>query len=155
MEELDKETEASVIEMIVDQMITETVVLQAAKAADISVGEEEVKEQIDTLEAQFSSREEFENYLSSFSITAEELEKEMLKSLTIQRYFENTLPPVEITDQEVKEYYDGIKETLGEDVEYEDIVDTLREQLESEKRQELETEHVKKLKDEAEIEIFI
>jgi parvulin-like peptidyl-prolyl isomerase len=155
MEEPDEETLKQMEEMVMEKMISELLLLQAAEKADLVVNEQEVDDYIKEFEEQFEDDEEFEEYLSAFGLTRDSFVREVEKGLLIDLYVQSSFDlEEEISDEELREYYEENKNFFG-DLEFEEVKDSLRDQMLSQKLQEHEAKLIEELRDNAEIEILI
>lgn len=93
-----------------DNLITEELIAQEAKAASVTVTDADVTSEIDLIKKSFGSEEEFNATLAQYGMTLESLEKDTKVNLTIRKILE---PKTDVTDAEVQQYYDENKASLG------------------------------------------
>jgi foldase protein PrsA len=97
-------------EAALDSIILEELVNQEAKAANITVSDQDVTDEINALKLNYGTDEAFDSLLSQYGITMEDLRKDMVLNATVRKVLE---PKVSITDEEVQTYFDENKATLG------------------------------------------
>lgn len=93
-----------------DNLITEQLIQQEAKAQSITVSDADVDAEITTIKENFGSDEEFNSVLAQYNMTLDSLKKDTRINLTIRKILE---PKTKVTDEDVKAYYDANKESLG------------------------------------------
>ncbi|WP_280768273.1 SurA N-terminal domain-containing protein [Salipaludibacillus daqingensis] len=136
---------------ILDQLITQEVITQEARDKDIEVSEEELEAELEEIRAQFESEEELEEYLATQNYTVEEMEEEIRDILLIEEFRKMEHvdeDEFDVTEDEVREYYDQLAMQDPEIAEFEEIED----ELESEVK---EQQYIQQLRDDADIEILI
>jgi foldase protein PrsA len=94
-------------EQSLDRLITEKLIDQEAKAANVNVTDQDIMEEIDIIKKDFPSEEEFENMLAQYGMTLEDLKAEMKTQLQIKKIFE---PQIKITEDDVKKYFEENKD---------------------------------------------
>lgn len=96
----------------VDEMIDETLLRQAAKAAGVTADEKEVNRRLTKLQEQFGSRELFISQLeqagSSLTKVKEDLADEIVRERLVTK-----AKGLSVTDDELKKAYDENKDKLG------------------------------------------
>ena len=93
-----------------ENIITQELIAQEAKAASIEVTDADIDSEIDLIKKSFGTEEEFTATLAQYNMTLESLKKDTKINLTIRKILE---PKTEVTDEEVQQYFDANKETLG------------------------------------------
>lgn len=159
-----------------DQMIQQEVLLQNAERSGLIPSEETVEEEIDSIRSQFESDEEYEIALEQNMLTENELKETLEKELSIEAYIGDNIPEVDVTDEEIEEYYRQYKtqqeeqikamEASGEDIQEDQMammevpgIEEIKEELKAGLIQQKEQEHLMALIDEllkdSDIEILI
>jgi foldase protein PrsA len=87
-------------------MINELVVQQAVAEAKVTATEEEIDEEIATITAMYDSREAFENELTTYGYTIEQLREQIGNQLAVEKIVSKD---VNVTDDEVKQYFESNK----------------------------------------------
>jgi foldase protein PrsA len=93
-----------------DNLITQELIAQEAKAASVTVTDADVDSEIALIKKSFGSDEEFTATLAQYNMTLESLKKDTKINLTIRKILE---PKTDVTDEEMKQFYDTNKESLG------------------------------------------
>ncbi|WP_419871141.1 peptidylprolyl isomerase [Candidatus Pristimantibacillus sp. PTI5] len=93
-----------------ENIITQELIAQEAKAASIEVTDADIDSEIDLIKKSFGTEEEFTATLAQYNMTLESLKKDTKINLTIRKILE---PKTDVTDEEVQQYFDANKETLG------------------------------------------
>lgn len=93
-----------------DNLITQELIAQEAKAASITVTDADVDSEIALIKKSFGTEEEFTATLAQYNMTLESLKKDTKINLTIRKILE---PKTDVTEDEIKQFYDTNKDTLG------------------------------------------
>ncbi|WP_139990751.1 peptidylprolyl isomerase [Paenibacillus paridis] len=93
-----------------ENLITQELIMQEAKANNITVTDADINSEIDLIKKSFGSEEEFNSTLAQYNMTVESLKKDTKINLTIRKILE---PKTDVTDEEVQQYYDANKATMG------------------------------------------
>ena len=137
------------INILTDQEL----IRQDALASGIEVTEEEVQDEIDTI-IETSGEEAIKMMLEEYEMTDEEFRAQLMEDMITIKYMESELQ-VEVTDEEVEEYYELLKEEYEDIGELEENESLIREALSLEKQGQLLNERISELKENAEIEVLI
>ncbi|WP_078596958.1 SurA N-terminal domain-containing protein [Evansella clarkii] len=136
---------------LLNQMITNEILVQEAERQEITVDTEEVDAQLEQIIAQFPSEEDYEAALQQQNYTEEllrsEIEAELRREelLTLDHLDESEL---EVSEEEVLEYYEQLQlqdETIGELEEEQEEIELHLKQL----------KYLEELREEADIEILV
>ncbi|UCZ54731.1 SurA N-terminal domain-containing protein [Bacillus shivajii] len=135
---------------ILEELITQKILLQEAENHDIEASEEEVDLEFEQIKGSFSE-EEFEQALEMQNYTEESLRAEIREMMKVQEllsldHLDET--EIEVSEDEMRDYYDQLamqNEELGE---FEEVQDQIETQLKQSK-------YLEKLRESAEIEIHI
>ncbi len=143
---------------VVNSLINRKLVLDAAHEADITVSDSEIESEIQTILENFGSEEAMETALKANNITKSQLETEIKEGIIINKYLESRIDTnsITVTDEEVSNYYDIIKQSNGEDVPpLEEVAEIIKSQMVSDKKQQAFAAEIEKIRAEAEIEVLI
>lgn len=99
-------------ESTLQSMITTALVDQEAEKAKVTVTDEDINAEIEDLKAKFGGEAAFQAALSQSSMTVDDLKKQMPLQVKIRKILE---PKVEVTEDEIKEYYDANKASFSEE----------------------------------------
>lgn len=103
------EGEARVVEFkrqLLQSMIDNLLVRQAAAERGITVPDEEIEAQFEELKHGFPTVEEFNTALAEANMTADDLRQQLRDQLVTQRLMEELVGDAAVTDEEVAEYYE-------------------------------------------------
>lgn len=99
-------------ESTLQSMITTELVNQEAEKAKVTVTDEDIDAELEDLKAQFGGESAFQAALTQSSMTENDLRKQMPLQVKIRKILE---PQVEVTDEEITEYYDANKASFTEE----------------------------------------
>ncbi|MFP4193250.1 MAG: peptidylprolyl isomerase, partial [Candidatus Hydrogenedentota bacterium] len=97
---------------VLDQLVNTRILEIRAEEAGIEVPDEDVQEQLDELAEQFGGEEQLEQLLEQQGIDRDELD-DMIRQDLRNAAFRDEITDVEVTDEEVQEAYDELRE-MGE-----------------------------------------
>ncbi|MBU5445027.1 peptidylprolyl isomerase [Paenibacillus sp. MSJ-34] len=92
------------------QIISETLLDQAAKQANVTVTDQDIAEEINHLKNSFPSEDQFNMILAQQGMTEEDLKENMRAQVKINKIFE---PNINITEESVKQFFDENKDMYG------------------------------------------
>lgn len=138
---------------VLENLINERLIVQEARNKGITVEEAEVQSEMEKIRLAVESQgNSLEDVLGVQNQTIEDLEE----NIRVQKIVEKLLADkVDVTDEEIKEYFESNKEYLGGDMLYDDVKEDLKDQL---KNQKLSTEYasfIEELKSESDIKYFV
>src|SRR5699024_3581250 len=94
-----------------ESLIGEKIVDQELEKEDKEVSEEDLDKEIEKMAEQYGGEEAFEQVLASQGQTLEGLEEGILFNLKVKALLEDE---IEVSDEEIEEYFKENKEKLGE-----------------------------------------
>ena len=94
---------------LLDNLINQKLVTQAADDKNIKISDDDVKKQIQQLKAGFPDEEQFEQAISSAGMTTDSLELQIREQLLTQKLIESLEANATVTDAEISTYYDKNK----------------------------------------------
>jgi foldase protein PrsA len=95
----------------VEQLIADKIVAAEAKKEKISITDEDLDKEVEQLKQSYGGEEVFNQVLASNNTTVDVLKDELKNYLTMRKLIE---PQIEISDDEIKTYFDENKDSLGE-----------------------------------------
>lgn len=147
---------------ILDSLIGNHLMAQAAEEKGISISDEELEEEYQELAAQFGGEEELKQQLEAAGITKEEIKEDIARNLPAQKYLELYMEEnlaeeeLEFSEEELKALYDQYSAQMGEDFgEFEEVKPQLEQELRQQKENEIIQKHLEDLREQGEIEIKI
>lgn len=91
---------------LLDNMINNVLIRQAAAERGIEVTDEEIDAQIADLKAGFPSEDDFNAALADANLTLDELRQQLRDQLSTQRLMEELVGDEAVTEEEISAYYD-------------------------------------------------
>lgn len=101
-------------ERILDNMITQELLLQAAKDRKISISKKDIEAQIKSLKTGYKDDAAFKKALKDANMTQESLEEQLRMQMITQRLIESLAQSADISDAAVQKYYDTHKTQFTE-----------------------------------------
>jgi foldase protein PrsA len=95
----------------VDQLIADKIMVSEAKKEKVTITEEDLNAEVDKLKQSYGGDEVFDQMLASNNTSLDALKEDLKSYLTLRKLLE---PQIEITDEELKTYFDENKDSLGE-----------------------------------------
>ncbi|WP_347860525.1 SurA N-terminal domain-containing protein [Salimicrobium sp. PL1-032A] len=149
------EQEEQINQTAIDQLIGTELVIQKANESDIEVSEDEVNKQFEQMKTQYTENDQWDQFLEENGMTEEEVKQELKTSAKVQKYVDNNVDVPEVTDEEAKKQYDtmaGQQEDIGD---FEEMKDQIKQQLSSQKQSQAVNDHIKQLREEADITVNV
>ncbi len=125
-------------ENVLDLLIQQRVIFQAAKAEGYLVPMSEIELEFNAIRDSFSSEDEFQAALEDNVLTVERFKESLQQDSTIEAYFEAVLNVEPVTEEDVVAFYEeqlALAEEAGQEIPELDDVFTLIENELSERRQ--------------------
>jgi len=146
---LIKEMEKQVGKQALNSLVTKTLILQEAKKQQVTITDEEIDQEIQKLEDNFTAQgQDFNQWLDLQGINRQDLSEQ----IKLQKIVETIAgKDIEITDQEVNDYLERNKDSLPQDLDSEEIRAGVRQQLKQQKLNEKIQLWLKSLYDQAKI----
>ncbi|WHX98789.1 peptidylprolyl isomerase [Neobacillus sp. DY30] len=95
----------------VEQLIADKIVTLEAKKKKVTVSDEELNTEVDKLKESYGGEDVFDQMLASNGTSLDALKEDLKNYLTLRKLL---IPQIEITDDELKTYFDENKDSLGE-----------------------------------------
>jgi len=149
---LIKELENQAGKNTLEALVTKTLVLQEAEKQGVTVGDEEVDQEIARIEEDVSAQgQDLTQVLGMQGISREDLREQ----IRIQKIAEKIVGEgIEVTDEEVENYFAENGDSFPEDADTEELKKNIRQSLEQQKLTEGINSWVTALRDSAEINYF-
>ena len=96
-------------ERLLENLINQDLIAQAAKQKGITVSDDDVQKQIDQLKAGFKDEAQFEAALKSAGMTPDSLKSQIQNQLITQKLVESLSSSQPVTDAEIAAYYNANK----------------------------------------------
>ncbi len=111
---LDQSAIVSLKKNILDQLINHELFYQQAKKEKVKISNDEINLEIDRIKDNYSSPEEFNETLKANNITLVQLKKNLESHLLVNSILEETRKQVNISEEELLEYFNENKESFFE-----------------------------------------
>ncbi|MCZ0702132.1 hypothetical protein J2T56_001534 [Natronobacillus azotifigens] len=142
-------------EQAINFLISEAVLIQDALDKGITASEEEIDQLIAHTKETYPSEEEYEQALENHAHTEETFRRELSYQLIQQQYANQEFPDIEVSEEDIKEFYAQLEEQMDDLPELEEIRPELETQLEQNESQRLMAERIETLREQADYEILI
>lgn len=150
--ELNKRMSDAYGKQILDQIITEKLLLTEAKSRNISVSQSEIDEELKNVESNLGGMISLDEALSQQGMTKEQLIDQVKLRIIVTKLVDNNAA---VTDDEVNKYIEANKEFMGEDANSEKSKNDIRNYLKEQKVNEQIQTLIRELKEKANIVTFI
>jgi|Deesub1362A_J573_1020465.scaffolds.fasta_scaffold01688_1 foldase protein PrsA len=115
---------------VLDQMITEKLILQEAKKKGIKVSEEEIDKKIEEFKKQFPDEKTFRAQLKENNMTIDFLREQLKLQLIVEKILKDK---IKVSEEDVKKYYEENKEMFFPDKKFEEVKKQIEEELQYQK----------------------
>lgn len=153
---LDGETQNIIQNQVLNSLISQELLKQAAEAEGVTVSEEEIDTQLDTIKSQFADEATYEQALATQGLTETELRDQLTAELSVEQYLEATLDlsSITVSEEEVTAVYEEAA-AQQELPPFEEVRGEVEQLALQQKRQPVINQHIEALQEVADIEIFI
>jgi hypothetical protein len=142
---------------LLESLINYVLLLQDAKKRGIEASKKEIEAQINSFTKRFNSKGKLDEYLKNRKITLDTLRNEATKNIILGKIIFEVIPGVKdrlkISEDEIEAFYNDNKGKMGDNP-LEKVTKDIKNHLKHARKRELLGEFHKKLKGQAQIEIF-
>lgn len=138
-----------------NQLVDSHLLIQAAEADEINLEKGEVDKVLEGIEEQFGDEKKFEEALKKYNMTKDDLKEQVTSELIINKYLEKNTEEIKVTDDEAKKIYDTYAKNQEDIPPFEEIKDSIKNQLNQQKQLEQTQKVVDKLREDGKVEIKI
>lgn len=144
-------------EQALNQVISQTLILQKAEEEGFSATEEEVNNQYQSVITRAGGQDALDQVLSDLGLTEDYIKEDIRQQVIIEKYVQSQGEgeSLEVTDQEVSDFYDQMSSQQENAPAFDQVESQIRSQLEQQKQGQLVSEIVSQLRENAEIEILL
>lgn len=135
-------------QQILDQMITEKLILMEGEKKKVSPTDAEVDAELKSTVQRFGGDEQFKAFLERRGETMEEAKERIVLQLTVQALVADK---AKVTEEQIKSEYEANKDTLYAGKTYAQAKPDIKKQLEEQEVAKLIPAYIQELKDKAEI----
>ncbi|CDQ41013.1 MULTISPECIES: SurA N-terminal domain-containing protein [Virgibacillus] len=139
-------------EQAITVLVEQHLIREDAKSKGIEVSDKEVQSEFDTLKEQ--NGDQLTAAMEQFQLNEEQFKTMLKDDLITTKYIDSQLD-IKVTDKEIEEYYNQIKEQNQEIGELKDLEEQIKAQVEQQKTNEQLQAKVDELKKDAEVETLI
>jgi peptidyl-prolyl cis-trans isomerase SurA len=157
MEDADEEMVEMLQQQVLNDMINTTIILQQAKKDNITIDDETIAAEIDSIKESFTNEEEFEQALTAANITLDDLKNDITNSLLLNKYLEANIDQesITVTDEELQQLYELYYGEAEDAPDFEEVKAGLKLQVMQEKSNQLLSALIEELRADSEIEILL
>jgi len=150
---LDRELEKQSGQQTLDNLISQSLIIQEAKRLGIKIEQADIDEEIKKIETQVASQG---SDLDELLQAQGQSRKSIGEQIKIQLIIEKVLgKDITVSEEEVSNYFEENKEFIGEDVTFEEIKTDIGEQIKQKKMSEKFEAWLEELKQKAKIRYFL
>ncbi|NEU29198.1 hypothetical protein GN156_00170 [bacterium LRH843] len=144
-------------EELINQMINERLLIQAANNEGIEISDADIDAEIESVSARFETKEKLEEALKEEGFTLEDLREDIVQFKKRDKYLDKKIKLTEITDEELQMAYDELIVSSESDDQpsFEEAKEQLLAKLTYEQQQVQMLELLEELRAESEITIHI
>jgi parvulin-like peptidyl-prolyl isomerase len=136
-----------------DILVEQQLIRQDAADKGLEASDKEIESEFKSLKEE--NGEQLTAVLKQFNLSEDDFKKQLADDIITNKYMDKELD-IKVTDDEVKEYYDQLKEQGGDEVgKLDEMKDMIKDQLKQQKGQEELQAKVDKLKKDAKIDKLI
>lgn len=152
--DISEEEENTIILQILENHINKIVLLKYAEELDLKIEDDEIEEEYQKILTQFGGKEGLETAMLESQITEENLRDDIRNSLIFQLIAEQE-DSMEVTEEEVQNRYQQLKEQLGDGLPpISEVYDQLEQEMINEKMGIALESIIMEVKDKYNVEIF-
>lgn len=152
--DLDMNDHEQIQSVALDTLIRQELIRQDAAELGIEVSDETVEDQLEQIKEE--NKEGYEAYLETFDFSEQYYKMEIADILLQKKYIEEQFPNIEVTEEEVQEAYDEIKNESDEEIpELAEVESSIRQSLIQQKEIEKMEKRLEELEEKADIETLI
>lgn len=161
-QQLNAQQQSQLEQQVLQTLINEQLVLQAAQDADLSVSDQELEDAYQNqVLANFESEEALKEQLAENNSTLDELKDNLRDQLIIQKYLDQNISSDQtaVTDEEARTVYDQAVANAGTSTQnipsFEDSVSQIKQNLSQQKRSQAIQQLVQQLRQDADIQTYL
>jgi parvulin-like peptidyl-prolyl isomerase len=139
---------------ILDEMIADRLLRQEAQKQGVSVSADETKKELDDLNNRLGGQEALDQALEQYGLTMDDL-KSQIEIRLLQKKLAEKLLKADVTDEEVKAYFEENKATVYKDKKLDDVKVEITDALKNQKLQQEFVTWFEQLKNDAQIQTYL
>jgi hypothetical protein len=153
-----KEAAKRIKEQTISTLVGHTLLLQDADKKGYEASDADIKNGLAEVKKRYKNQKDFESAMNKAGIKMDELNSQIAENVKFQKYIDKEIPTVEVTDKEIKEYYQYAMQQSKSDQkapELEAVKPQIKQQLQQQKKQENLLKRVDILKKNAKVDIKV
>lgn len=154
IEEQDDEMRERIRQQTIDQTVEELLLKTTARESDVSVGEDEVQEAVESQKSQFQDEEQFQQALKNNDLTPEEFRQQVEENLLVQKFLKQEIGKVTVSEEEAREYFSENQQRF-EGESFEENEGRIRRILRQQKQQDEHRKLLKELREDGEVDVRV
>jgi hypothetical protein len=157
LDSLDDESREQFEKEVLDMLVSNVLIQQAAKELGIEATESDIDIQLEAIKSRFQDDAQYQEALLAEGMSESDLRFQIAESIISQEYFEQELDfdSIAATEEEINALYDQEVAATGEMPPLSEIYSQIELFIIQQKQQELFEEHIQKLRMDADVEILI
>lgn len=104
--EQGKQMVSALEQQTIEELIQETLVMQAVEKEKLKPSDKEVNDQLEALKKQYGGEEEFAKLVKQYNYTVEETKHKLMLDLAFNKLYEKVTADVKVTEADAKKYYE-------------------------------------------------
>ncbi len=138
-------------------LINQELIFQAAQSENITVSQEEVDQQFETIKGRFENEQAFNQTLAQNNTDVASLKTNISRELAIEKYVEANVDTgsISVSDQEIEQFYNQLASGQENAPTLEDVRGQIEAQIRQQKINQKINELINNLKQQADIQIYI
>lgn len=132
-----------------DSIIDRELLMQQASKEDIKISDDRLEEELSKIKE--SGTEDIDTLLEQYDMTEDDFKEQLRFDLTLDQY-KDTLGDLEVTEEELEDYYDQVKEKQEDVPPLEEIKPQFKQEAQEKKVMDTLQDEMDELKEEADIE---
>ncbi|MEW9675199.1 SurA N-terminal domain-containing protein [Lentibacillus sp. L22] len=134
-------------------LIQQELVKQDANDKGITVSDDDVDKEFDKMKSQ--NEDQFQAVLDQYNLSEKGYKNQLTFEMIVDKYMDKELPKADVSNDDVKEYYDQMKEQNEDIPKLKDVKDQIKDQLEQQKQSEELQKKIDKLQKNADVKNMI
>jgi|SRR5690625_964382 len=145
-------SEEEIKDLTIESLIDRQILIQEAEEDGIVVTEEDAREELEKLKQEHGDN--LATLLEQYQINEQSFQNQLVFELTMNEFLKESIS-VTVTNEEVEEIYEQLKEENEDMPELVEIHDTLKRNIENQKTNEALQERIESIKEQSKIELHL
>lgn len=141
-------------QQVIDQTVEQLILKTNAKQSDISVSKQAIKDRLNSQMKRMGGEERFRNALEKQGMTIEKFREQIREKILIQKFLDEKIGDVEVSDQEAQDYFKNNKDRF-KNKSFEEAKNNIKRMIRGQKQKKKRQNLVESLRKESNVEINI